>query len=191
MLVIGVALLGWMLAALLRGVPPQAAPAAYGRVAQLLQLPGLAFAYPERLFDPADYEAALRHGVLPHVAAAVRDERQRLALLWLRLLRNDVQTLWRFRRVMAAHGVSADPTEELRVALAGAFAVGLVQLLRLAVRVAGPFRVAALCQATRRDVESIWQGSAALFGRIPPGQVEDLRRVWQASSPGTDTVFFA
>jgi len=189
MLLIGVALLGWMLAALLRGVPQPVAPAAYGRVAQLLQLPGLSFAHPERLFDPADYEAALRSGVPPFVATALRDERQRLALLWLRLLRSDVQTLWRFRRVMAAHGASADPAEELRVALTGVTAVGLIHLLRLAVRVAGPFRAAALCRGARRDVESIWQGSAALFGRIPSGQVEDLQRVWQTSSPGAEAMF--
>lgn len=181
MLVLGALLLAWMLAALLRGVPE--APATYGRMAQVVHLPGLNFACPERLFDPADYHAVRGNGAPPFVAGAVREERRRLALLWLRLIRSDVQTLWRFRRLLAAHGVSAGPAEELRTAAAGLAAVALINLLRLAVSVAGPFQAAAFFRASRNRVEVIWQTSAHLFGRIPAGQMEEFERAWAASIP--------
>jgi len=189
MLVLGGALLAWMVAALLRGVPQAAAPAAYGRLAQVVPLPGLSFACPERLFDSADFSAVSGNGVPAFVACAVYDERRRLALLWLRLLRNDVHTLWRFRRMMAVHGFSTGPAEEFRVALAGLAAVGLINLLRLAVSIAGPFQAAAFCRASRNRVETIWQTSARIFDRIPSGQVEGFERVWTATLPRTQAVF--
>jgi hypothetical protein len=189
MLVLGAVLLAWMLAALLRGVPQPVAPAAYGRLAQVVHLPGLSFAHPERLFDSADHRALVSNGAPVFLANAVREERRRLALLWLRLLRDDVNTLWRFRRMMAAHGSSAGAAGELRLALAGAAAIGLIYLLRLAVTAAGPFQTATICRASRNRVEMIWQACAGLFGRIPAEHAGEFERAWASAFPATQGAF--
>lgn len=190
MLVLGGVLLALLLLALLRGVPrSEAAPASYGRLAQVVALPGLSFASPERLFDPADYRTLRKSSLPAHVAGAVADERRRLALLWLRLLRDDVQTLWRFRRLLAVHGVSAGPADEFRVALSGFAAVTAINCLRVAVALAGPFAVAQFCQAGRSRVEAIWHVSAALFGRVPAGQLAEFEQRWAATTAATPFVF--
>jgi hypothetical protein len=183
MLVLGVVLLAWMLAALLRGLPQPAPPATFGRLARVVPLPGLNFACPERLFDAADYQAVRASGSSTMLVHAVRAERRRLALLWLRLLRDDVDTLWRLRRTMAAYGSSAGAIGELRLALAGIAATGLIHILRLAVVLAGPFQAASLCRAGRNRVESIWQACAGLFGRIPAEQAGEFERAWAAAVP--------
>jgi len=190
MLVLGGVLLALLLLALLRGVPrADTAPASYGRLAQVVALPGLSFASPERLFDPADYHSVRNASLPAEVARLVADERRRLALLWLRLLREDVRTLWRFRRALAVHGVSAGPADELRVALSGLAAVTLINSLRVAVAVAGPFAVALFCQSGRLRVEAIWRTSAALFGRVPAEQLAEFERRWAAATTTTPFVF--
>ncbi len=189
MLVLGALLLAWMLATLLRGVPQPVTPAAYGRLAQVVPLPGLSFTCPERLFDPADYEAVVQKGAPAFLARAIKDERQRLALLWLRLLRADVRTLWTFRRVLAAHGSSAGAAGEFRLALAGIAAVSLISLLRFAVITAGPFQAASFFRTGRSRVEAIWQTCAGLFSRIPEGRAGEFERDWAAALPSTQAVF--
>lgn len=189
MLVLGAALLAWMLVMLLRGVPQPAAPATFGRLAQVVPLPGLSFACPDRLFDPADYQAVRATGAPAMLVNAVRNERRRLALLWLRLLRDDVQTLWRFRRLLAAHGASAGAAGELRLALSGLSALALIGLLRVLVSFAGPLWAASFCRAGRNRVELIWQACAGLFGRIPAQQAEAFARAWAASRPVTQAAF--
>jgi len=183
MLVLGAALLAWMLLALLRGVPQPTAPSAFGRLAQVVPLPGLSFACPHRLFDPADCDAARASGTPEFLVTAVRNERRRLALLWLRLLRDDVRTLWQLRRTMAAYGSSAGAMGEFRLALSGFAAIALIQLLRFAVSTLGPFQAAAFCSASRSRVEAIWQVCAGLFGRIPAAQVAEFERAWAAAMP--------
>jgi hypothetical protein len=189
MLVLGALLLAWMLATLLRGVPQPAAPPSYGRLAQVVSLPGLSFAHPDRLFDSADYEALRQAAGPAFLATALRRERRRLALLWLRLLRDDVNTLWRFRRLLAVHGSSAGAGGELRLALAGISATALIGALRVAVSVAGPFHAAAFCRASRRRVETIWQTCAALFSRIPADRASQFEQAWAAASASTQSAF--
>lgn len=189
MLLLGALLLAWMLAMLLRGVPQPVAPAAYGRMAQVVPLPGLSFARPERLFDPADYQAVQQAAAPAFVANAVLEERRRLALLWLRLLRDDVNTLWRFRRLMAVHGSSAGAGGEFRLALAGLSAVALIGALRVAVSVAGPFQAAAFCRAGRNRVEIIWQICASLFSRIPADRASEFERAWTAALAPSQSAF--
>lgn len=190
MLVLGGVLLVLLLLALLRGAPRQGTPpASYGRFVQVVPLPGLSFATPERLFDPADYHALQRAGVSRPATEAVRQERRRLALLWLRLLREDVRTLWRFRRMLAVHGVAAGPADELRMAISGLAAVTGISLLRLAVAVAGPFSVAQSIQLCRARVESIWSASATLFGRMPTGQAAAFEQQWSAATAGAPVEF--
>lgn len=182
MLVLGAALLASMLVLLLRGVP-QASPAGCGRLAQFVPLPGLSFPCPERLFDSADYQAALVKGAPAFLAHAIRKERRRLALLWLRLLRDDVDTLWRLRRTMAAYGASAGAAAELRLALSGTTAMIMIGLLRLAVALAGPFPAASFCRTSRNRVEAIWQVCAGIFGRLPAERAPEFERAWAAALP--------
>ncbi len=188
LLLLGTLLLILMLLALLRGAPSWQAPASFGRVAEIVPLPGLRFPYANRLFDPADYIELFGSALPERLIIAVRDERKRLALLWLRLLREDVRTLWRFRRAMASYGISAGPLDELRAALAGAGAVSFIQALRVSVWFFGPFRLAAFGRIGRRYMEDIYRGSTRLFDRLPASQRVEFEDSWKVAL-ATDFVF--
>ncbi|MGH9793739.1 MAG: hypothetical protein ACRD5G_03115 [Candidatus Acidiferrales bacterium] len=187
LLLLGGALLTLLLLALLRGAPTRQAPASFGRVAEIVPLPGLSFSYANRLFDPSDYADLRGSAISDRLVAAASDERKRLALLWLRLMREDVRTLWRFRRAMAAYGVSAGPLDELRVALAGT-GIGFLQALRVSVSLFGPFRLAAFGGISRAYIEDIHRVSATLFDRIPPSRRPEFEGSWKVAL-ATDFVF--
>lgn len=188
LLLLGGVLLTLLLLALLRGAPRRQVPASFGRVAEIVPLPGLSFPYANRLFDPSDYVDLRGSAISDRLVAAARDERKRLALLWLRLMREDVRTLWRFRRAMAAYGISAGPLDELRVALAGAGAIGFIQALRVSVWLFGPLRLAAFGSISRAYIEDIRRVSASLFDRIPPGRRPEFEGSWKVAL-ATDFVF--
>ncbi len=182
LLALGGVLLAALVAVLLRGVPqPEPAPASYASIAQIISLPGLMFRRPERFFDPAEYEG-LRHAPrMAPVAAELRAERRRLALLWLRLLHDDLRVLWRFRRLLARQGITSGPAEELGAALNGLLASVLMATLRAGVFVLGPFAVVRLSQQARHPVEAVWRSSASLVGRLPARQLPEVERQWAAT----------
>jgi hypothetical protein len=182
LLVVGGLLLAALVALLLRGVPQaEPAPASFASIAQMVALPGLTFARPERFFDDSDYQR-LRHAPrMATVAEELRAERRRLALLWLRLLHHDLRALWRFRRLLARHGVTSGPGEELQVAFDGLLASALLATLRSGVYLLGPFAVARISQAARHPVEAVWRSSAYLVGKLPASRLLEVERHWTAS----------
>ncbi len=188
LLLLGALLLALLLLALLRGAPSWQAPASFGRVAEIMPLPGLRFLYANRLFDPADYVELSGSALPERLVMAVHGERKRLALLWLRLLREDVRTLWRFRRAIAAYGISAGPLDELRTALAGAGAISFIQALRVSVRLFGPFRLAAFGRISRGYMEDIYRASTTLFDRLPASRRPEFEDSWKVAL-ATDFVF--
>lgn len=184
LLVVGGVLLVALGAMLLRGVPqPEPAPDAYAFIAHVVSLPGLAFPRPERFFDPTEYEG-LRHAPrMAPVAAELRAERRRLALLWLRMLHDDLRALWRFRRLLTRQGVTSGPAEELSVAWNGLLASVLLTTLRMSVSALGPFAVARISQQARHPVEAVWRSSAYLMGKLPAWQLPEVERRWAATLP--------
>jgi hypothetical protein len=108
-------------------------------------------------------------------------DRRRLVLLWLGLLRRDVHTLWRFRRLLTRHGVSSGLMEELQLATSAILTLAIVNLLRVTVWAAGPFALAPLLDGAATRVEAASRRCAALLHRLPPSRLPEVQRAWLAA----------
>ena len=151
-------------------------------VGQIINLEGSSFANARRLLDDTDYQVLCSNPDLRRLAARLRDDRRQLALTWLSLLRNDLLTLWRFRRFLIQRGVPSSLGEELRTVRALVLSLVLLKFMRLSIRTAGPF---ALPRATRQAgqlVDSMSKGAALVLGRIPAAGWAEIERSWVKSA---------
>lgn len=106
---------------------------------RMVTLPSLSFAHPSALFDPGGYNLLISDPRLSEAAISYRHNIRRIALLWLKLLQNDVMVLWRFRRLLTVCGVYEGLRVEAATAVKAASLAFLVIALRVSVKVAGPF----------------------------------------------------
>jgi len=74
-----------------------------------------------------------------------------------------VQNLWRFRRFLVRNGVHAKIGEELQILQTAILAVLFLNLLRILLRVAGPFALAGAAGQARRLVERMSYASRACW----------------------------
>jgi hypothetical protein len=175
-------LLSLFLAVLLFGRPrPVEEPQALLPLAQMVHLPALTFPNPAMLFDPADYRRLCAQSGLAPVAGRLLQDRRRLVLLWLGLLRRDVHTLWRFRRLLTRYGVSSGPGEEAGVATSALLTLAMLNTLRATVWAAGPFALAPLLDGAATRVETASRRCAALLHRLPPSRLPEVQRAWLAA----------
>jgi hypothetical protein len=179
---IGIALFFVFLKIAVQG-PPASAPdsSAVLAVRQMVQLEGLSFAGGQRLLDPAEFRMLNSTAELREVAALYRKERQVLALLWISLLQEDVNGLWRFRRFLVRNGVPATLREEVQILSAAIRAVLFLTFLRAIVRTMGPFAFSGGAQDARLLVEKMSYASASVLGRLPRNGWPEIERNWQKS----------
>ncbi len=150
-------------------------------VRQMVHLHGLSFPSAQRFWDPAEYEMLRSTAELRQVTSVFRRERQELALLWISLLLDDVQTLWRFRRFLVRNAIHAKVGEELQILQTAIGAVAFLSLLRISVHLAGPFALAGGARRARRLVERMSYASAGVLDRMPRAGWADVERDWLKS----------
>jgi hypothetical protein len=150
------------------------------RLFEIVSLPGLRFKNAATLFDNSDYQILRRETAFKSVAWHLRHDRRKLVLLWLRLLRKDLLSLWRFRRMLANYGVSAGFAEELQVAITAIAGLVLLSCLRVIVTIAGPFALTGLLRSARADVEGLSRSCAFLLGRVPATRWSEIQHAWNA-----------
>lgn len=172
-------LLVTLLVVFLRGIPGRGVEDLYPRLDEMVPLPGLRFQLAARLFERQDYNYLRSRHAPAKLLAVMRSERKRLALMWLRLLRDDLRMVWQFRRVLAAHGVTGGVLQEIRLAIGGVAAIILVQALRLLVFTFGPFYLGAWFSLGRRQLGREWRMCVALFGRLPAHSVPAFESSWK------------
>ena len=148
-------------------------------VRQMVHLDGLSFAGGPRLLDPAEFHLLRATAELREVASIYRQERQALALLWISLLLNDVNTLWRFRRFLVRNGVAATVGEEMQILSDAVQATLFLSFLRLVVLTFGPFAFSGAARNARQMVEKMSQSSASVLNRLPRHGWPEIERAWQ------------
>ncbi len=183
MLGMGSALLLLFLAALVfRAVSGfQENAVAHAPSAEMLHLPGLAFAHGRLLFNRRDYEFLLGAVSTQRLARELLRDRKRLVRLWLSMLHRDILTLWRFRRLLAQHGASASLAEELSVVSSAVSMISFLFFLRVGVTLLGPFRLVTVLHAAPRPAEFIRQTCYQLATQLSDSRFAEVRSAWLAA----------
>lgn len=147
-------------------------------VQQMVNLDGLSFAGAQRLLDPTEFHMLRSTAELREVAAAYRKERQALALLWISLLLNDVNGLWRFRRFLVRNGVPATAGEEAQILSDAVRATLFLGFLRIVIITFGPFAFSGAARSAERMVERMSRSSARVLDRLPRHGWPEIERAW-------------
>jgi hypothetical protein len=147
-------------------------------VRQMVNLDGLSFAGGQRLLDPTEFHMLRSTVELQEVAAVYRKERQAIALLWISLLMNDVNGLWRFRRFLVRNGVPATMGEELQILSDAVQATLFLSVLRLVILTFGPFAFSGAARNAQQVVEKMSHSSASVLNRLPRHGWPEIERAW-------------
>ena len=153
-------------------------PSAVLAVQQMVNLGGLSFAGGQRLLDPTEFDMLLSTAELREVAAEYRKERQALALLWISLLLNDVNGLWRFRRFLVRNGVPATMGEEIQILSDALRATLFLSFLRIVILTFGPFAFSGAARNAHQVVEKMSHSSASVLNRLPRHGWPEIERAW-------------
>lgn len=151
-------------------------------VRQMVSLDGLSFAAGLRLLDSTEFDMLGSTPELREVAATYRKERQALALVWISLLRSDVNGLWRFRRFLVRNGVSATMGEEMQILSDAVRAMLVLTFLRVVIMTFGPFAFSGAARNAHRMVEQMSEASARVLDRMPRHGWAEVERAWQKSA---------
>jgi hypothetical protein len=181
LLILGGLLFVFSLVALFR--PPrknEATDEGMDTLLKIVPLPGLDFKHSRVLFDDADYRSIAAEPKFKSIAEQLRRDRQRIALAWLRLLRADVYTLWRFRRLLTTFGVCATPKEELRSAASAMGLLALLLGLRVVVTLFGPFAFASVAVRVRDDVRGFSSYCGQMLSHLPMYQLAQFENNWRS-----------
>ena len=145
---------------------------------QIVSLAGLASTDSELIFDDSDYRMLQSNSHLQPLAREMRRDRREIALLWLKLLQDDVRTLWRFRRLLVRNGISVRLSEELHIASTAVLALTYLSVLRVVISVVGPFALPALLRQAGKLVEAGCHSCAQLLSRVPLSMRPEIERQW-------------
>jgi hypothetical protein len=161
--------------------PSAGAPDSFAVLAvqQMVHLDGLSFPGGQRLLDPTEFQMLRSTAELREVAAVYRRERQTLALLWISLLLNDVNGLWRFRRFLVRNGVQATVGEELQILSEAVRATLFLSFLRVVILTLGPFALSGAARYAQQMVEGMSRSSARVLNRLPRHGWPEIERAWQ------------
>lgn len=180
LLIIGGLLFALSLAALFRTPPKyEATGEAMETLLKIVPLPGLDFKHSRVLFDGSDYRSIAVEPRFKAIAEQLRRDRRRIALAWLRLLRTDVYTLWRFRRLLTTFGVCASVNEEFATVVTAARLLLLLLVLRLSVMFFGPFAFASAAARVQDRVRGFSSSCGGMLARLPMYQLTQLETNWR------------
>jgi len=176
LLIIGGLLFALSLAALFRTPPKyEATGEAMETLLKIVPLPGLDFKHSRVLFDGSDYRSIAVEPRFKAIAEQLRRDRRHIALAWLRLLRTDVYTLWRFRRLLTTFGVCASVNEEFATVVTAARLLLLLLVLRLSVMFFGPFAFASAAARVQDRVRGFSSSCGGMLARLPMYQLTQLK----------------
>jgi hypothetical protein len=178
--------LGFLAAFFLLGVKRRPATStnipAITAVGQMIRLGGLSFGNSGRMLDDSDYRSLAANPRLRGVAQQFRSERQKLVLQWIAALLCDLQSLWRFRRVLVRHGAPVRPGEEFKIFKTFVCCWALLFALKVLVRVAGPFAVGSLVRQAVGFVGKMSDVTAGTLARVPSSVWPEIERSWAAQA---------
>jgi hypothetical protein len=150
----------------------------FAALSQMVTLEATSFIRPNRLLDDGEYRLLKSNPDLLEVAARLRKDRQKLALLWIDALLKDLDSLWRFRRFVIQRGAPAHLSEEWTIFRSFVGALFFLKVLRLSIVTLGPFAFVRITRGASRPVEAMSQAAARSLERIPSTGWSDVGRAW-------------
>lgn len=136
------------------------------------------FHYFDRLLGIDDYRKLHARRELASISARFRQDRRRIALLWLRELQQDVQLVWEFRRFLVLNGLQVTLGEEFRIACAACAALTYLEAVRFIVFFCGPFTLVGVLRTARWTVEQLSSRGNRLLARAPAAVRAKLEQEW-------------
>ena len=91
----------------------------------------------------------------------------------------DVFSMWRFRSFLTRLGVAADTRNELSEAVRSLVLLSLLQVVRVSVRLLGPYAFGKIAVAVRTSVENLKRSCAATLSGLPREQWPQIAAEWQ------------
>lgn len=163
-------------------------PAQVAHLTELVPLMGVSYQRAERLFDSRDYRFLAAQPALERTARQLEQDRRRIALQWLQLVREDYARLLRFRRILVACGAPTDPGTEWRLLRERLAFLVLYGVLTLWIRLFGLYAAPRAHTALLASLRQVSTLLAALLSRLSPSQLADLKEIWAAQQPGLSLV---
>lgn len=152
-------------------------PTQVGELHGLVPLSGVSCQQVEHLFDAGDYRylECLR---LHDVARQLERDRRQAALLWLRLLREDLEKLRRFRRLLMVCGAKTNVQMEWAVFVNSISFHILHRLLDTWIRLFGLYATPRVHLALVRPAREVSSQVACVLARLSPAQLVEVKQKW-------------
>ena len=131
------------------------------------------------LFSDTDYRLLASEPQLRSLARELRKDRKAIALEWLRELQKDVFSMWRFRSLLTRLGVATGIRNELWQAVRSLLLLSLLCLVRVSVRLLGPYAFGKIAIAVRASVESLKRSCVATLSDLPRERWPQIAAEWQ------------
>lgn len=146
---------------------------------RMLRLGSLEFDATTILFSDADYRLLASEPQLRSLARELRKDRRDIALDWLRELQKDVFSMWRFRSFLTRLGVTVGMRNELSEAFRSLLLLSLLCVVRVSVRLLGPYAFGKTAVTVRTSVENLKRSCAATLSNLPREQWPQIAAEWQ------------
>ena len=131
------------------------------------------------LFSDTDYRLLASEPQLRSLARELRKDRRDIALDWLRELQKDVFSMWRFRSFLTRLGVTVGMRNELSEAFRSLLLLSLLCVVRVSVRLLGPYAFGKTAVTVRTSVENLKRSCVATLSNLPREQWPQIAAEWQ------------
>ena len=131
------------------------------------------------LFSDTDYRLLASEPQLRSLARELRKDRRDIALDWLREFQKDVFSMWRFRSFLTRLGVTVGMRNELSEAFRSLLLLSLLCVVRVSVRLLGPYAFGKTAVTVRTSVENLKRSCVATLSNLPREQWPQIAAEWQ------------
>ena len=131
------------------------------------------------LFSDTDYRLLASEPQWRSLARELRKDRRDIALDWLRELQKDVFSMWRFRSFLTRLGVTVGMRNDLSEAFRSLLLLSLLCVVRVSVRLLGPYAFGKTAVTVRTNVENLKRSCVATLSNLPRERWPQIAAEWQ------------
>ena len=131
------------------------------------------------LFSDTDYRLLASEPQWRSLARELRKDRRDIALDWLRELQKDVFSMWRFRSFLTRLGVTVGMRNDLSEAFRSLLLLSLLCVVRVSVRLLGPYAFGKTAVTVRTSVENLKRSCVATLSNLPRERWPQIAAEWQ------------
>jgi len=131
------------------------------------------------LFSDTDYRLLASEPQWRSLARELRKDRRDIALDWLRELQKDVFSMWRFRSFLTRLGLTFGMRNDLSEAFRSLLLLSLLCVVRVSVRLLGPYAFGKTAVTVRTSVENLKRSCVATLSNLPRERWPQIAAEWQ------------